>query len=298
MEVFHRRLEASESYGIGNCGEQASVALDFLSRGFSAINAEQFEIPGLDHTFVILGRKKGSKLSDPSTWGNNGVVCDPWSGKVFKALPYETQFEKHMKGFRSRRNPTDGRFHDREISFSSLIHHIKRVGKEFTSEFIQKHRRRHLNQIVSIFTKRMDSLQYATSEYLSTLESTHKRLLEKYGEDNSKVAILDEKIKAMRPILARISLASSREAVAGGYREARKALEAELRTAFQAVSDTMRFSREEKRELATHQATDDFKQRMNAALGLSPKSMASISKAEEKLGNALEELIKPPRPGM
>jgi hypothetical protein len=34
------------------------------------------------HCYVIVGREEGSELSDPSSWGENALVVDPWLGSL------------------------------------------------------------------------------------------------------------------------------------------------------------------------------------------------------------------------
>lgn len=76
--IAHRASEA----GCGNCGEQAAIAfiwlydkkvgpLDYMSR----TNA--------DHAFVVVGRIGSSPLDDPSKWGDNCYVCDPWDEEAY-----------------------------------------------------------------------------------------------------------------------------------------------------------------------------------------------------------------------
>lgn len=78
-------------WGIGNCSDlsQAVIALlmHYPHEGF-----EKMALPGLaapisvkvltindgDHEFVVINRKKESKLNDPQTWGDNVVILDPW----------------------------------------------------------------------------------------------------------------------------------------------------------------------------------------------------------------------------
>lgn len=38
-----------------------------------------------DHEFAVFGLKKGAKLDNPKTWGNEAVVVDPWSNIVMQA---------------------------------------------------------------------------------------------------------------------------------------------------------------------------------------------------------------------
>lgn len=86
----------------GNCQEQSSVVMLFLMKvGLHQI--DQMILFGgtqFAHSFVVLGRREGSNDSDPSTWGPDAVVIDPWHdrGKVYPAAELQT------KGFRGYHN--------------------------------------------------------------------------------------------------------------------------------------------------------------------------------------------------
>lgn len=70
---------AAKSYGAGNCGNQACVALKFLTQ-MGAYPLDMMFDPNNDHNFVVIGRVAGSNAQDATTWGPEAVVCDPWSG--------------------------------------------------------------------------------------------------------------------------------------------------------------------------------------------------------------------------
>jgi hypothetical protein len=102
----------------GNCTEQDAEAIQYLRdtlkvRPLDLMNLKPYS--GVDHTFVVIGRRRpqytvhdpdwfpqpqchllGSLDKDPSTWGPEAVVCDPWhdGGKAYPAT------EIHAKMFR------------------------------------------------------------------------------------------------------------------------------------------------------------------------------------------------------
>jgi len=74
---------AAENVGCGNCGEQSATAFVFLlDKGIRPIDWMALQDPG-DHAFVVIGRLATSDATDPNTWGNLAVVCDPWKGLVY-----------------------------------------------------------------------------------------------------------------------------------------------------------------------------------------------------------------------
>src|SRR5262249_37753580 len=75
--------------GCGNCQEKVAVAItwlrdqDVLPLDFMDLNTYN----GIDHAFVVIGRKSDSLDYNPSTWGLDAIVCDPWhdGGKAYYA---------------------------------------------------------------------------------------------------------------------------------------------------------------------------------------------------------------------
>lgn len=70
---------------VGNCGELAALVHVSLKRkGFNS-SCEIFQITNGDHMFNVIDRIPGSDINDPSTWGENSLVADAWSGDVYLA---------------------------------------------------------------------------------------------------------------------------------------------------------------------------------------------------------------------
>jgi hypothetical protein len=74
---------AAEATGCGNCGEQSATAFVYLlDHGVRPPDWMALQDPG-DHAFVVIGRLRNSIESEPETWGDRAIVCDPWKGKVY-----------------------------------------------------------------------------------------------------------------------------------------------------------------------------------------------------------------------
>lgn len=87
----YKRTVFLEMYGCGNCGEMAHAAYWYLyDKGYRPI--DRMSRTTADHAFVVLGRIEGSNINDPSTWGKNAVVVDPWRGEVFPASEIPTEY--------------------------------------------------------------------------------------------------------------------------------------------------------------------------------------------------------------
>lgn len=82
----------TQYYKIGNCQEQATLAFNYLNSK-SVSSLELCHFIGGDHVFVIIGRAPNSDIRNPSTWGDEAVLCDPWAENFF-AKDYQKWLEK------------------------------------------------------------------------------------------------------------------------------------------------------------------------------------------------------------
>jgi len=86
-EQIEFSADTAEFYHIGNCWEQAAVAMIYLrDRGTTPMDFMYFTTPGYDHAFLIIGRAQFSNLSTLSTWGPDAVWCDPWQCRTGRAF--------------------------------------------------------------------------------------------------------------------------------------------------------------------------------------------------------------------
>lgn len=90
-----RMLELTLKYKAGNCTEQAFLAQAWLrGKGVQAhmIVFETFDWwtikldPDKNHVFAVFGLPEGANPADPSQWGEDAVVADPWGRLAGPAL--------------------------------------------------------------------------------------------------------------------------------------------------------------------------------------------------------------------
>lgn len=79
--------------GAGNCGEMAGSAAQIVNK--SGGYAEQWFIPGQDHSFTIVGRPPAKPKSDFSNF-DGCWVADPWTGIVCEAKDYPKKYVDKM----------------------------------------------------------------------------------------------------------------------------------------------------------------------------------------------------------
>lgn len=76
-------------YSVGNCGELAFFAAIMVKElGYTGA-VECIEFKKYDHIFVVLNRPKNSDPSDPSTWGEDTIILEPWLKTSFSAKDFE-----------------------------------------------------------------------------------------------------------------------------------------------------------------------------------------------------------------
>ena len=79
--------QAVHSAKAGCCSTMAYAAAFELMKSDPQVRIEVVSHVGANrhvgtHCFVLLGRKEGSDLTDPSTWGSQTVVIDPWAASI------------------------------------------------------------------------------------------------------------------------------------------------------------------------------------------------------------------------
>ena len=92
IEKLEGEAKNAVKFGIGNCGEMATLAFIFLTREWQFdpqrleehILIEQvFVSPDKgDHGFIVMARDRRGKLQDLRTWGKHAVILDPWMNNV------------------------------------------------------------------------------------------------------------------------------------------------------------------------------------------------------------------------
>ena len=81
----------ADHVGCGNCGEQAALAFMDLHSRFHTRPLDYMARTNADHAFVVIGRARGSRIDDHTTWGDDAVVCDPWDNKAYAAREIPTK---------------------------------------------------------------------------------------------------------------------------------------------------------------------------------------------------------------
>lgn len=88
-------LAPTEGTRFGNCLEKSAIAIHYIL-------SLQLENPPLiewissripDHVFAVIGRQENSDINNPTTWGEDAVVCDPWDQTFYPATQLCERFK-------------------------------------------------------------------------------------------------------------------------------------------------------------------------------------------------------------
>ncbi len=139
---FESIVSSAFKFSLGSCHELTCMALYFCIK--NNIHAEYYEGINIDHTFLVIGRKKGSDPTDPSTWGPDAMICDPWDNQSYPA--------------------------------KELDHHFKPLfghGYQITSAFCLRNTciKRTVKNLKESFCTRFQAMQCALDEYFFYLEN-------------------------------------------------------------------------------------------------------------------------------
>ena len=87
--AFVQRIARGQ--GVGNCGVKAfTAAYDLVGKDLYPV--EVIMLRDRDHGFAVVGREPGSNAADPTSWGPNAFVVDPWYNESYPA----SQIAQHM----------------------------------------------------------------------------------------------------------------------------------------------------------------------------------------------------------
>lgn len=96
-QTIEQLAERAERFRCGNCGELSAVAM----RKLMTMHVRPLDYTSLsngDHTFVVIDRLPNSRETDPLTWGDTAVVCDPWIRQAYQARELLTRMRHISHG--------------------------------------------------------------------------------------------------------------------------------------------------------------------------------------------------------
>ncbi len=184
ISYYESVISTTSKYSLGNCAELAFQAFDYILYATEDMDSQVYaEIYGVegpygDHAVMILNRPRHSDPSDPKTWGNETVICDPWTGIVYNALKYQSKLKtSYLEN------------HENIIEDFNFKTHSLEPLSNFNTEYFQKYRT--IEALQLNFKKYCDAL-------IELLEKDKNELAENKSlseEINQYIVNINDKIK-------------------------------------------------------------------------------------------------------
>ncbi|ETO92365.1 Uncharacterised protein [Legionella longbeachae] len=288
---FEKRIADCKKFSIGNCHELALMALDYMIRNQPNVHAEVYSIEGGDHAFLVIGRKIDSDPEKPETWGDEAYICDPWSNHVYPAAEYLDK----TKNFYYITTP-DGRQINYIEDFDPSRHKMVPVQNQNSIHFLQESSK--LNTILlDVFTTINERHCAIFDELANDLNEISIKLNKKYGQNDPKVKILNEKINIIREETAKMRSEFNDYAqrlrsemnpeTYHAHKEINDDLQRMMKNRLKNLREAKVLSTEESTGLDTYRKEDSLITIIMKFLHIKPTSSreykAAISKSEEQL---------------
>lgn len=120
-KLMNLQCSFASKFPVGDCNEYADLAMNCLYTYYksSNIKAEIFSIEKGDHIILVMDRDPNSDPTNPATWGEHAVICDPWIGKVYPTY----MIDKELKTFRALY--TEDKNYNLLLSFNPHYHRLE-----------------------------------------------------------------------------------------------------------------------------------------------------------------------------
>lgn len=140
-----------------------------------------------DHVFVVLNRAKSSLIHRPETWGDEAVICDPWSNQVYPVAMLPSRLKNFFRG-----KYLDVNFIE---AYNKNIHVLDTMG-HYNTTFLREAQKKHgsTEYLIWHFKDKLIKLLQLLREHTTQLKTELQRLHSQYGDEDAKVMIMRAKI--------------------------------------------------------------------------------------------------------
>jgi hypothetical protein len=235
---YEETISVSSKYSLGNCGEFAAQALDYvLHQTDSDINAQVYYIRRGDHAILVLNLDMNSHPNIPETWGEAAVICDPWSDAVYKVSDYLSLLKSYY-----RVN------NENKLQNFNSEKHLLFPDRFFGTNFLRENRT--VDKLKENFMLTVSGLMQAMQDYFLLLKAEKTRLVNFYGEENKKALTLADKMITLKQAIR--STKELRQCISYcdlsnyDYRFAKKKLESVLKQIYENTDLAIQFSPQDK----------------------------------------------------
>lgn len=282
IKNFYQTIELCKKYSLGNCYELALMALDYVVHNASEVDAEVYQIKGGDHVFLVIGRPEKSHINKPETWGNEAYICDPWSNDVYPASQYLSKIKNYY------RVGDDAQIYNNYTEdFNPSKHVLSPLGRYNTSHIRSAQSDEHLKKMIKFFEEKSAYLLNAMNTLEEKLTDIAIRLLENYGDDNEKIAVICKMIQQLHSSAEAIRANINKDHEETDYIKFRVSLEKRLSKNVDAYSQAIKLDNEDKKVLYKYNNEDSLSSRIMRFFNIPP---TTVSKTNQALHDTAEEI--------
>lgn len=253
LKLFKKSIELCKKFSIGNCFEFSLMALEYVLHSSPDTYAEVYKIKGGDHIFLVIGRSRDSDPADPSTWGADAIICDPWSNKIYAASRYLSE----LKAYFFKQVADDRQLFDNFIEDFNSTHHRLAPHPYMNTDYIKQHMpSEDIQAILARYKEKNERFLKGLCQLMTELDKISARLVLLYGKDDQKYVIIQQKLNLARGLVESLRHTIEQEdASTAIYGEVEQHLEQALRCKLKFFSTSLQLSAEEKSTLNRHRNT-------------------------------------------
>ena len=192
---FQKSVFYCTKYSLGNCWEYTLLALYYVMVHYPDKLAEAYYIDGGEHAILVIGRQPDSDPSNPLTWGEDAVICDPWSNKTYRAQEYLSQlknFYRTLSFFQGYINHTE--------DFNIRRHKLKPF-LNYNSKYLKENSAQTLETLLKIYDCLYEKYLDIYNTFLNEIRKINKDIESKYGKNDPRYQSLILKIDSIQSII-------------------------------------------------------------------------------------------------
>ena len=303
VNFFYTTIASAKATNIGNCQENACLALDYVTHYETDAYAEVYHLERgiVDHAICVIDRKKDSDPKNPATWGENAYVCDPWGDEVYPASNLAQPKTYQMT--RARRAPKPDDYENIEVACYEVTFNPKKhtiaPQKNLNSDYIRETQSiEHIDSVIDIYQKKSAIVLTALETFGHDLDKLAKKLSSGTGVfKQEKASIITAKLAAVQKEIARFKQdLSANIPTQNDYFTLRSHLENRLRQSTENTRNLMTLSQSELETIGKQENP-----KWDKFFGKGPamtKTAAAVRQSIEKTNTALDSLysVKSDRP--
>ena len=206
LDLYYKTAEMAKQLKIGNCGENAVLALDYVVRNASDVDAEVYLMQGYDHAFLVIGRDPQSDPVKPEP-GVRMPMCAIRGGGEAHPAEELTRPKAYQSTDTKYSSTVLGDFSTQVVTteFNPEKHTLEPNGKLNTQHVRTSSTGEHINALINLHQKKSDLILLSLNNLSDNLGQIAKEITQRYGAaGNKQVSVLYERINEIHEKIADI----------------------------------------------------------------------------------------------